>query len=197
MSRESASVIIEGPPQAAGHSSPMRRFSISALALLLAFSCASAQSSAPKGDEACRSFVQRFYDWHVAHGSNFERTLKLKRSVLSPELGNALAADLAAAKKNADEIVGLDFDPFLNSQDPSPRYRVEKTRLNSGRCFADVHGVPSDRKEKPDVTAELQPKNGSWAFVNFHYGSENGPANENLLSILRELKRDREKPRKQ
>lgn len=175
----------------------MRRFSISALALLLASSCASAQSSAPKADEAsCRTFVQSFYDWHVAHGSNFEKTFKLKRSVLSPQLGNALAADLAAAKKNADEIVGLDFDPFLNSQDPAARYRVGKVMVKEGSCLAEVASVPPDKSRKLDATAELRLQNGGWKFVNFHYGSENGPTNENLLSILQQLKRDREKTKK-
>ena len=137
--------------------------------------------------------MQDFYNWHVAHGTNFEKTFKLKRSVLLPELGNALAADLAASKKNADEIVGLDFDPFTNSQDPSPRYRVEKTEVVGPRCLAEVHGVPSDRKGQPDATAELQFAKGTWKFVNFHYGRENGPKNENLLSILHTLERERQK----
>ena len=141
----------------------------------------------------CRAFVQNFYDFHVAHGSNFEKTFKLKRTALSLDLANALAADLAASRKNADEIVGLDFDPFTNSQDPSPKYRVENTNGDTGHCFAEVHGLPSDHKGKPDVTAELRFANRSWRFVNFHYGRDNGPENENLLSILRTLKRDREK----
>ena len=172
----------------------MTRSSISLALLVLACLPAAAQTPAAKPDEAsCRTFVQNFYNWHVAHGTNFEKTFKLKRSALSADLGNALAADLAAAKKNADEIVGLDFDPFTNSQDPSPRYRVDKTKVDGEHCMAEVHGVPSDRKGQPDATAELQFANGAWKFVNFHYGSDNGPDNENLLSVLRALKRDREK----
>jgi len=189
--------MIGGPPLSAGHSSLMRRISFCVLALLLAISCASAQSPVPKADEAsCRSFVQGFYDWHVEHGSNFERTLKLKRSALSPELGSALAADLAAAKKNADEIVGLDFDPFLNSQDPAAHYRVLKVTVKEGSCLAEIASVPPDKSRKLDATAELRAQNDKWVFANFHYGPENGPANENLLSILQQLKRDREKTKK-
>ena len=172
----------------------MQRTSISLVILVLICLPAIAQTPATKPDDAsCRAFVQEFYNWHVAHGTNFEKTFKLKRSALSAELGNALAADLAASKKNAGEIVGLDFDPFTNSQDPSPRYRVDKTTVDNGRCLAEVHGVPSDRKGKPDATAELQFAAGAWKFVNFHYGSENGPEDENLVSILRGLKRDRQK----
>ena len=159
--------------------------------VVLAALAAGEQSPSPS-DASCRTFVQNFYDWHVAHQTNFETAMRWKRSVLSPQLRDALLEDLAASRKNANETVGLDFDPFVNSQDPAPLYRVGKTTVNAGSCFAEVHGVPSDRKDQPDVTAELRPENGSWRFVNFHYGSDNGAENENLISILRRLKRDRE-----
>ena len=172
----------------------MRGIHISILLLALACSPALAQPAPGPTEASCRSFVQGFYNWHVTHGTNFEKTLKLKRSLLSAELGSALAADLAASSKHPDEIVGLDFDPFVNAQDPSPRYRVGQTALKEGSCFAQVYGVPSeDKNAKPDVTAELRLEKGAWKFVNFHYGSGNGPENENLLAILRRLKNDRSK----
>ena len=155
-----------------------------------------AQTPAPKSDEAsCHTFVQNFYDWYSAHGTNFETAMKLKQAVLSNDLKQALLDDLAASRKSSDDIVGLDFDPFVNSQDPARHYRVSKTSVKEGTCRAEVHGVPStaDRRSKPDATAELRFETGAWKFVNFHYGSENGPENENLMSILRQLKRDREK----
>jgi hypothetical protein len=153
-----------------------------------------AQSATPGADAvACRAFVQNFYNWYIAHGTNFENAMKFKQAVLSNDLKEALLADLAASRKSPDENVGLDFDPFVNSQDPAPHYRVGKTTVKEGTCWAEVHAVPAtDKTSKPDATAEVRPEGGNWKFVNFHYGSDNGAENENLVSILRRLKRDRE-----
>jgi hypothetical protein len=151
-----------------------------------------AQSPTPNAD-SCRTFVQNFYNWYVTHGTNFENALKSKRIALSPTLTAALLADLAASSKSPDEIVGLDFDPFVNSQDPASHYRVGKTTVKEGNCWAEVYAVPAtDKTSKPDATPELRVEGGKWQFVNFHYGSDNGAENENLVSILRRLKRDRE-----
>lgn len=151
-----------------------------------------AQGPTPNAD-SCRTFVQNFYNWYIAHGTNFETAMKLKQAVLANDLKEALLADLAASRKSPGEIVGLDFDPFVNSQDPAPHYRVGKTTVKDGACWAEVHGVPAtDKTSKPDATAELRLEGGSWKFVNFHYGSDNGAENENLASILRRLKRDRD-----
>jgi hypothetical protein len=45
-----------------------------------------------------------------------EIVLKSKYA-FSPELASKLKEDLAAQEKSPGEIVGLDFDPFLNAQD--------------------------------------------------------------------------------
>jgi hypothetical protein len=158
---------------------------------VLALTCSPAVAQSPTSGASCRTFVQTFYNWYIAHGTNFENTLKSNRTVLSPTLRDALLADLAASRKNPDEIVGLDFDPFVNSQDPAPHYRVGSTSTQQGTCRAEIYGVPSSGA-RPDVTAELALENGNWRFVNFHYSSDNGADNENLISILGRLKRDRE-----
>jgi hypothetical protein len=173
----------------------MQRIRISIFILVIACWPAAAQSAASKAAEAsCRKFVQTFYDWYVAHGANFETAMKLKPGILSNDLKQALLADLAASRKNSGEIVGLEFDPFVNSQDPASHYRVGKTSLKDGTCWAEIHSVPAtDKTSKPDATSELRLETGHWKFVNFHYGGDSGPENENLVSILRQLKRDREK----
>ena len=173
----------------------MRRLAFYAIALTLALTSASAQSPTPKPDEAsCRTFVQGFYDWYTAHGTVFERVLKLKQNVFSSDLKQALLADIEAQRKTHDDIVGLDFDPFVNGQDPAPHYRVGKVTMQEGACLAEIHSVPpTDKSSKPVATAELHQEAGAWKFANFHYGNENGPENENLISVLRQLKRDREK----
>ena len=45
------------------------------------------------------------------------------------------------------------------------------------------------KNEKESVVAELSPANGGWQFVNFHYEES-----QNLMSILKTLRDEREKP---
>jgi hypothetical protein len=174
----------------------MKTVSFATLLIVLSLSAATpAQTPDPKTQEtSCRTFVQGFYDWYVAHGTKLETAMKVKRSALSRELADALAADLAASAKSADDIVGIDFDPFINSQDPARRYQVGKTTASGDGCSAEVFGIARGKKgAKPDVTAELRAQGATWQFTNFHYGLENGPGDENLLAILSRLKSDREK----
>lgn len=144
-------------------------------------------------ERSCRSFVQRFYTWYVPkHG--LEDVLKYRRSALTPELYGALKEDLAASAKNPDEVVGLDFDPFLNAQDVAERYVLGKVTAKGATFWVGIYGIWSGKKsDKPDVTAEVACKEGKCLFVNFHYGKTELPENENLLSVLKALKKEREK----
>ena len=178
--------------------------------LILVFSVASsmAQSAAAASpSESCGQFVQQFYDWYLAREkalmneksqeSAFEATLSEKASSFTPELVKALRDDLAASKKSADEIVGLDLDPFLNSQDSAERYFVGKVQQKGDRYLVDVFGVWEGKKNpKPDVVPELALQNGKWVFTNFHYGETDISVNENLVRILQQLKKDRDKAAK-
>src|SRR5689334_19920193 len=75
-------------------------------------------------------FVQRFYDWYVPLAIKSDSTpswnqvLRYRGSSLSSELVRRLREDADAQAKVKGEMVGLDFDPFLNAQDPCERYRV-------------------------------------------------------------------------
>jgi hypothetical protein len=164
------------------------------LFFLLPAPYASAQTSGPLNRvKSCRDFVQGFYDWYVREGqSNYELALKNKSSALSPELWHALREDFAAQAKAPDEIVGLDGDPFLNSQDPSEHFFVGDTRLVGKRCLAVVRGITSGKKREY-VEPELALKNGRWVFVNFHYGKSKISSDENLISELKALREDRRK----
>jgi hypothetical protein len=156
----------------------------------------SAQSPAQSPQDAersCRTFVQGFYSWYVPkHG--LEDVLKYRRSAISPELYSALKEDLAASAKNKDEVVGLDFDPFLNAQDTAERYVIGKVTAKGATFWVDIYGIWSGKKsDKPDVVAEVACKEGKCLFVNFHYGKTELPENENLQSVLKALKKEREK----
>jgi hypothetical protein len=155
----------------------------------------SAQSP-PNAERSCRTFVRAFYTWYVP-GHGVEDVLKSRRSALSPELLRMLKEDLDASARSRDEIVGLDFDPFLNAQDTAERYEVGKATAKGDSYWVEVYGIWSGKKsEKPDVVAEVAFREGHWSFVNFHYGKTELPENENLLSVLKALKRERQKHHK-
>lgn len=144
--------------------------------------------------ESCRRFVQSFYDWFVGKaGTNFEVALREKRSAFSPKLYKALQEDVQAQAKVPGEIVGLDFDPIVNSQDPCERYAAGSVTRNGDSYRVQVFGVCSGKKNaKPDLTAELATKDGQWQFTNFHYTYDSSPSN--LLAILESLRKEREQP---
>jgi hypothetical protein len=160
-----------------------------------------AQVKAP-GDiqKACRGFVQGFYDWYVPkvlkEGSvrALGVALKYKGNSFDPELSRELREDSAAQAKVTGEIVGVDFDPFLNTQDPDEGYVAGSVTLKNGRCWVEVYAVRSGtRSEKPVVIPELATKNSQWLFVNFHYGNSERPETENLLSVLKNFRELRQK----
>jgi hypothetical protein len=155
----------------------------------------------------CGRFVEQFYDWYVAkekaltkrnsRESALEVALREKRSSFSTELVKGLKEDLAASKKSSGEIVGLDFDPFLNAQDIAERYLLGKITPKGDHYLVEVFGIwGGQKKSNPDVVPELAFENGQWIFTNFHYGKTDIPVNENLISVLQVLKKDRQKTAK-
>lgn len=177
------------------------------LILLLPVLIGNANLNAASPPEDCSQFVQRFYDWYLARENALTKensqksaddvALSEKESVFSSELVRALREDSAASKKSPGEVVGLDFDPFLNAQDVPERYMVGKARRKSDHWLVEVFGLWNGKKNStPDVVPELVLKNGQWVFVNFHYPDSKIPINENLVSVLKELKKERDKTRK-
>ena len=175
--------------------------STSGLLVLLAASSSFGQGTPPKdAEKSCRDFVQGFYHWYVPVALKHGRVrpadvaLKTKGSAFSPELAQALREDFAAQAKAKGDLVGLDFDPFLNSQDPSARYVVGNITPKGDRYWVEIYSLTSGKKSaKPDVEPELMLKNGRWMFVNFHYGKSEDSEDENLVSTLKTLRADRQK----
>jgi len=154
----------------------------------------------PAPDAACKAYVQKFYDYYLKEvGKESKETadiraIKSKNFAFSEELKMQLKADDAAAAKSPGEIVGLDFDPFLNAQDQPEHYVAEKVSQKGDHYLVSVYSVSGGKKEaKPAVTPELELKNKQWTFVNFHYGKSDIPDNENLLLILKTLRAERAK----
>jgi hypothetical protein len=172
---------------------------ITILSFLVTLIAAGAEASS-KEEQSCHEFVQSFYDWYakLARQEHKESSdilaITLKKTSFSPELVRQLKEDANASAKVSNEIVGLDFDPFLNAQDIGERYTVGKVTKKGPNFLAEVYGSWNGKKSvKPDVTPELSNHGGHWIFENFHYQHTDIPANENLLTVLSALKKDREK----
>ena len=149
----------------------------------------------PAQDDAksrAQAFARSFYDWYTEAGQdrNVEVVLLLKKDVLAPELYEALKADAEVTSKAEGELVGLDFDPFLNTQEASQPF-------DAGTAVAkgDSWWVPlTDRKSHVlRVTAEVTCAAAGCRIANLHYPAQELPENENLVSILKVLARDRAK----
>lgn len=157
----------------------------------------------PATESGCRKAVQEFYDWYLprlmkeVHVTAMEQAFRIRPQSFSPELRKALAEDLAAAKKHPDEIVSLDFEPFVNSQDPAAKYVAKKVAREAKGYRVEVHAVIEGKpSERPDVIAEVVRQGSHWTFVNFHYpSSDDKEPGTDLLKLLRQFKEDRRKGR--
>jgi len=162
--------------------------------LLLALQASSAQAS-DASLTASREFVQSFYKIYVPKALAGQPSPPWRIAVdkmsadFDAELVQALKDDLAAqAVAKGDDIVGLDFDPFLDTQDPVQHYEVGSARQEGKDYLVDVYPVTSGkRSEKPGVVPEVANENGHWVFVNFRY-----PEGGDLLTLLKQMKADRE-----
>ena len=159
------------------------------LVAIPSFSFAESHPDSPK------EFVQAFYDWYLplaakgrgVPGSNY--VFQHRQSSFSPQLIHALKEDSASQAKSPDEIVGLDGDAFLMSQDFADQYLVSDVTQKGDSFLVSLYGIQSGVKnEHPDVIAEIRLEKNHWVFVNF-YDSDGA----NLLSILKELKASRKK----
>lgn len=181
----------------------MRIFGVVSWLLLLATCLYGSQGCAEintptkaRPSEAVKDFAQTFYRWYVPEALKAQETpawsvaLKYKRNVFGGVLLGALKEDFDAQEHASGEIVGLDFDPFLNTQDPCDRYEVGSVTPHGNEYSVDIYGVCSGKRDKkPDVIAEATHKNGSWVFTNFLY-----PAiHSDLLGTLRILQDERKR----
>jgi hypothetical protein len=176
------------------HDTDDRHFHRADPVLLLALAALLSSHLAPLGGSAdsakiARDVVARFYAWYVplamhTPGADM-RALRDSRWHFDPALVNALRADSAAAAQSPDEIVGLDMDPFLNSQDPCDRYSPIAVRRQNGSYFVAVRGSGGCAAHtEADVTVRLVFQGANAVFLNFVYSSK---PKDDLLSLLASL----------
>jgi hypothetical protein len=159
-------------------------------------------------EKSCRDFVQGFYDWYLSPVKKDREhpegelgmgdAISFRRGDMSAELYSLLKAD-HDAQAHANAIVGLDFDPFTNSQDNSPKFEVKSAVVQNDDCRAVVWGMDAGT-HRETVEPEATEKNSAWNFVNFHYrdGSKGGSTlqDSDLIEILKENALDRQRERK-
>ncbi|HZB87963.1 MAG TPA: hypothetical protein VE291_04835 [Terracidiphilus sp.] len=119
-------------------------------------------------EQSCKVFVQSFYDWYwnkpQEHSDtkvrDFREAMTRKPTVLNRQLIRLLRHD-DELEKAVGGIANLDFDPYLNSQDPEGKYEVVDVTINGGVCRAQVN--------QRDIVAEVVKNAGNWEFSNFYY----------------------------
>jgi hypothetical protein len=148
-----------------------------------------------KEPDGLRNFVQDFYHWYVPIALKDNKVpasdiaLKERPAAFSAELLKALKEDSEAQANSPGDIVGIDWDPFLNSQDPDKHYEVGRIVQKGETYRANIHGFRSGKKIiKPSAIAEVGRESGRWVFLDFY-----SPDGGSLLAALKTLKADRQK----
>jgi hypothetical protein len=181
------------------------RLAVVCLMICLALSIVLRGQTTADERESINSFVQSFYDWYVPKALSDSSVptpklaLKQRSSVFGPHLAAALREDYAAQPAYPGEIVGLDFDPFLNTQDPCEHYEVGTISHRGHTYSVEVHAICAGKKSTvPNVVAELLLGRTGWEFINFRYPNlvKQYPSSANLLSVLKILREERSKPQK-
>lgn len=136
-------------------------------------------------NSSARTFVSQFYSWYVpmALQESVKPTsiiaIDRKGEEFAPSLVRLLRADWAA-QEECEDLVGLDFDPFLGSQDPAQRYEVGEISKEGRTYRAAIYSMQAgQRGSKPDVLASFARNNGRWRFINFYY-----PDGGDLVTML-------------
>lgn len=145
---------------------------------------------------SARAFVSGFYNWYVplALKDRAEPAwlipLREKKAEFAPQLIRLLQAD-AAAQSKCEDLVGLDFDPFLNSQDPAEHYEVGRIKQQGSIFTAEIYRAQAgQRSSTPDVTASFAKRDHRWMFLNFYYSQ-----GANLVALLKAPKLPCSSPR--
>ena len=157
--------------------------------------------------ENARVFVQQFYDWYnklynggvsgTGNVSTDVYTIKHRPQYFDTRLLGKFNEYYAAEPKNADEIVGLDFDPILGAQDDGFDYKTGAVKQLGNKFFVDIHcGLQGKTRDSilatpTHIVAEVTKNRGEWQFANFLYPPPEGNGN-NLVALLEQCKLEAE-----
>jgi hypothetical protein len=137
-------------------------------------------------------FVRAFYDWYVpiVHSDvgapAWFAVLQRDPPVLNAKLLAALRQDSISGAASPGEVNGLNFDPFLDSQDPCEAYELGDVTGTGNTQHVAIHSVCSGmRSAEPSLLAEVAMEDGSWVFQNVRYTR----TKSDLINVLNELNR--------
>lgn len=139
--------------------------------VLLSVACESpARSERDAPDELARAF----YRWHTTPadrgGSGFavDRTIGRFRTAFTPELRSALDEDLVASRASPGNVVGLDGDPFTDSQDPCERYLPQAAVVTGDSATVTIMEVcEPGAPGRSSVRVILVRRDDSWHLADF------------------------------
>lgn len=129
--------------------------------------------------------VTALYQDHFAHEQNWTGTYQRQRAHFAPQLAALIDADTRAAAANADEIVGLDFDPLTYAQDTMTGFEVSPATRDGEDSIVGV--VVRQDTARTSLRVRLARSNGEWRVTNIHY-----PEGD-LVTILHQLATDRQR----
>jgi hypothetical protein len=180
------------------------RLAAAILGLSLIVAPAGAAATADDVSEAsAKAFVQGFYDWYVGKvlrasgrgaGYSFIDAVRQRPDGFSPELKRLLEEDVAAASKCKGDVVGLDWDPFLETQENPGTYavgKVEKT-AQGFRVSVDLKDAKARGARNPAAQADVAFVGGHWQFVDFVEEPTDPKARQGLVAILKGYERSGE-----
>jgi hypothetical protein len=148
-------------------------------------------------EAGARAFVQSFYDWYAGRmlaasksssgkGWGFIDGIRGRPDSFSPELKRLLEEDYAAARKCPGDVVGLDWDPFLETQEDPGAYtvgKVEKTAQGL-RVSVEVKDAKARGARNPIAQADVAFVGGHWIFVDFVEEPTDPKSRQGLVAIL-------------
>ena len=136
-------------------------------------------------DEAAAT-VKAFYSFHFQHDFDFsERGLKLRRKWLDESLYTLLLEDRKKAAAAKDEVVGLDGDPFTNSQEPPNSFQVVESNHDDRSASVIVELFWKDKGKVVDqrkIKVKLAKVANDWKIENLISGDSE---DDDLVKLLK------------
>jgi hypothetical protein len=126
---------------------------------------------APNSAATAGQLVQQFYDSYGPDSADpspdalvppWIAALGGRPSLFGRRLTDLLLADWAAQSKCSGEVVGLDYDPFLQAQDTGGKFKVTGS-MKSGSGYRVVVSVDGS----PRVLVDVAGQRGHWQLVDF------------------------------
>lgn len=163
------------------------RVSVLLLALPLLVACGRGESRQTDHDDDAAKFVSGVYAAYLPRSERsgigaLDSLMHEQPQWFSDSLRAGWQRDVSRRRENPGEIVGLDFDPLLASQDPCEDYETGSVTHVDSLIRVDIHAVCQGvRSADAVLVAEVVLRDTQWQFTNFIYQ----PSVGDLLRLLR------------